>query len=137
MSTFDQILKELNQVEDAILSTCEQFVADATETVEAEAIKDSPAPGDIHIYATGNYRDSWARYQLERFRWRVQNEASKNGREYAQYTNEGYTRYGGPQSAQSYLFRQPPGSYVLLTELRLIPRLEVDLQRRLDLLETR
>lgn len=135
MSTYDKIVAEFLYVEEQIMTTCKAFIADAAETVEIEAVQDSPAPGDIHPYATGNYRDSWGRQQIDELTWSVNNNASRKGREYAVYTDGGYTRQGGPGTARSFLLRQPPGSYSNLTEQRLVLRLEVDLQRRLDLIK--
>lgn len=135
MSVLDELLFEFSQVEEDILRTGEEFARDAAETVRIEAAKDGPIPGDIHIYATGNYRDSWTSRQIDRFNWSVENAAERRGREYAMYANEGYTRFGGAGSARSYLYRDPPGSYSNLTEIQLKVRLEDELQRRIDLLK--
>jgi len=87
--------------EDGVEEACEQWVTATLADAMKLVLERWPDVGDDHPYATGRSKKEFKIEMESALRGYVSNAASRQGRIYPGYTEEGYTRQG-PYTAKPY-----------------------------------
>ena len=118
MNQFDSAIRQQQEV---LLKSIDSVLLECTDEIARVMLNDVVRqwPGkdrSVHIYATNRSKQAW--YVTDRERHadsvtrRVYNDAKdRKGRDYSQYTDEGYTRQG-IHTARSFRVRRVEDSYL-------------------------